>query len=136
VSAIASGSTVQAATIARAVPGDSSPAAIGSHGLFTLSISTSVIWLTPTIATFTASAAISVASRSPAPVAWDSAAAIAYRPSTDRAVPMIVCGREKRHRTTNGRATRASPTAAAAARVTRLAAPLGAPAASARRRPG
>ena len=43
---------------------DSSPAAIGSNGLLIRSISTSVSWLTPTIAMFTVRPATSVASRS------------------------------------------------------------------------
>src|SRR3954447_17639980 len=65
------------------------------------SISTSAIWLTPTMATLTMMAAISVARRSPAVTLGPafSAAAIAYRPATDSALPMIVCGREKRHST-------------------------------------
>src|SRR3954447_25455509 len=100
---MASGISVQAMTIARAAAGLRSPAAIGRNGLLTRSISTSVTWLTPTIATLTVRAATNVASRSGSPGAapgWD--AAIAYSPTTDSAVPMIVCGRAKRHRTTIG----------------------------------
>ncbi len=112
-SASASGITQHAATIALAAPGDRIPAAIGRNGLLTLSISTSVIWLIPTIAMFTVSPARSVNSRSYTGGAVSSSAtAIAYSPSTDSAVPMIVCGREKRHstmrrvHTTGGRGSR------------------------------
>jgi hypothetical protein len=73
---MASGSTQQTATMTFAAPRDRSPAAIGRNGLLTRSISTSVIWLTPTIAMLTANPAISVATRSPTPGAERSAAAI------------------------------------------------------------
>jgi hypothetical protein len=132
VTAIASGSAVQTITIVRAPASERSPAAIGSHGLFIRSISTSVIWLTPTIAMFTASPATSVASRSPTPpAASDSAAAIAYSPTTESAVPMIVCGRENRHNTTRG-----LERACVAATVTRRASRPGGRAASAPPRSG
>src|SRR4051794_17336628 len=48
-----SGIAAATATIRQAAGTDSSPAAIGSRGLLTRSISTSVIWLSPTIATLT-----------------------------------------------------------------------------------
>src|SRR5690349_25023214 len=66
VSAMASGTTVHAITMIVAFLTLRSPAAIGRYGLLTRSISTSVSWLTPTIAMLTASAAISVAARSSA----------------------------------------------------------------------
>ena len=58
---------MHAATIAFAAPSERSPAAIGRNGLLTRSISTSVIWLTPTIAMLTVRPATSVASRSGRP---------------------------------------------------------------------
>jgi hypothetical protein len=67
VTASISGTTVQTITIARAPGNDSSPAAIGSHGLLMRSISTSVIWLTPTIAMLTIRPTSSVAARSGTP---------------------------------------------------------------------
>ena len=75
---MAKGTIEQTTTMAFAPPSDRSPAAIGRNGLLTRSISTSVTWLTPTIAMLTVSAATSVASRSGSPGAapgW--AAAIA-----------------------------------------------------------
>ena len=61
---MAKGTIEQTTTMAFAPPSERSPAAIGRNGLLTRSISTSVIWLTPTIAMFTVRAATSVASRS------------------------------------------------------------------------
>ena len=49
VSASASGRTAAAPTIHHARSSDRSPAAIGSPGLLTRSMSTSVIWLMPTM---------------------------------------------------------------------------------------
>src|SRR3954468_4110739 len=115
VSAMASGSAVAAKTISFAWPSVRSPAAIGRYGLLTRSISTSVIWLTPTIETLTASAATSVASRSgtsPVP-------AMAYNPTTESAVPMIVCGRLNRHSTSAARSAPCRSTVTATARAER-----------------
>ena len=78
------GSTVHAATIARAAAGESSPAAIGRNGLLTRSISTSVSWLTPTIAMLTVRPATSVASRSPTPPARAASAAAISVEADDR----------------------------------------------------
>src|SRR5437762_9538751 len=67
VTAMASGTTLQAATIVLAAAGERSPAATGRYGLLTRSMSTSVSWLTPTMATLTVRPATSVAARSQAP---------------------------------------------------------------------
>src|SRR4051812_46150490 len=96
------GSTVHAMTMTAACLAVRSPAAIGRYGLLTRSISTSVSWLTPTIATLTARPAISVARRSPAPVAWSPGGAIATGPMTEGGVRMIVGGRENPHSTLRG----------------------------------
>ena len=77
VTAISSGTMAAAATTRRAVSSDRSPAAIGSHGLLSRSISTSSIWLIPVMKTFTQRPASSVHSRSTAPDARSSEAAIA-----------------------------------------------------------
>ena len=74
--AIATGAIAAAATIRRAASSDRSPAAIGSHGLLRRSISTSSTWLMPTMKTFTHAPAKSVHSRSIAPDARCSDAAI------------------------------------------------------------
>ena len=101
--------------MAFAAGGERSPAAIGRYGLLTRSISTSVIWLTPTIETLTARAATSVASRSATDGCPRAAArAITYSPATESAVPMTVCGRLKRHSTSAARTARAGSSAAAA----------------------
>jgi hypothetical protein len=64
VTASTSGITADAATIRRAATRLRSPAAIGRNGLLMRSISTSSIWLIPTMKTFTHQAARSVQSRS------------------------------------------------------------------------
>src|SRR5262245_8143815 len=99
VAAITSGVTAATATMRRPASSDRSPAAIGSHGLLTRSISTSSTWLMPTMNTFTHAPASSVHSRSAAPEARSSDAAMRYSERIDSDVPMSVCGRLKRHRT-------------------------------------
>ena len=59
---------------------DRSPAAIGSHGLLSRSISTSSIWLIPAMKTFTQGPPASVHSRSATPEARSSDAAMTYEP--------------------------------------------------------
>ena len=76
VAAMTIGAMAATATIRRAASSDRSPAAIGSHGLLRRSISTSSIWLIPVMKTFTHRPASSVHSRSTAPDARSSDAAI------------------------------------------------------------
>jgi hypothetical protein len=93
------GTAAQTATIRQAASTDRSPAARGRCGLLTRSISMSVIWLTPTMATFTHAPASITQSRWSIPAPVRVATAIRYRPAALRNVPMSVCGRENRHRT-------------------------------------
>src|SRR4051794_21923763 len=93
VTAMASGTTLQAATIPLAAVGERSPAATGRYGLLTRSMSTSVSWLTPTMATLTASPAVSGAGGSPGPRAVaPPAAAGAYNPAVGRRGAGVVGG--------------------------------------------
>ena len=84
---------------ARPPRGVSSPAAIGRCGLLTRSISTSVIWLMPTIARFTPAPATITQNSWSRPEPGSSWTAIRYRPVALTNVPISVCGREKRHST-------------------------------------
>jgi hypothetical protein len=63
------------------------------------SISTSVIWLTPTIATFTHTPATRTQNRWLRPEPGSAATAMTYRPIALTNVPISVWGREKRHST-------------------------------------
>ena len=74
--AISSGAIAATATTRRAASSERSPAAIGSHGLFRRSISTSSIWLIPVMKTFTHRPARRVHSRSTAFEARSTDAAI------------------------------------------------------------
>ena len=105
----------------RAAPSESSPAAIGRNGLLIRSISTSVIWLTPTIAMLTVRPATSVAEQ-----VAHAGGAVALGGGDQRRArrprapcPMIVCGREKRHRHAAAGLARACVAATAHARAPR-----------------